>query len=407
MTSVKKLFRFEQASGLLMIGAMLLALAAANSPLASAYRFIHHVPVHVRLGPLVIDEPLVQWINEGLMVFFFLLVGLEIKRQFLEGHLSTWKCAALPAIAAMGGMMAPAAIYWAFTSGDPEQVRGWAIPTATDIVLALGILSLLGSRVPAGLKVFLTALAIFDDVGAVLIIGLFYGEDISLAPLLLATLAISGLVALNRFGIAKPLPYVVVGLLLWITMLEAGAAPAVSGVLVALAVPLHTREVRALSPLRAAERRLHPWATLLIVPLFAFFNSGIGIHDGALAGLLTPVSLGIALGLFLGKQVGIMGAAWTAVRLGFAELPRGMDWAQVYGGALLAGIGFTMSLFVTTQAFSDPTLIASAKLAILAGSLMSGCAGFVWLRSVIATLPPARGASVDSGWASGRVGTPR
>ncbi len=373
---------------MLMIGAMILALAATNSPLASFYHFVHHMPVHVRFGPLVIDEPLVQWINEGLMVFFFLLVGLEIKRQFLEGHLSSTRQAALPVFAALGGMAVPAAIYTAFNWSSPLLIRGWAVPTATDIVLALGILSLLGSRVPTGLKVFLTALAIFDDIGAVLIVGLFYGQGLSPAPLALAGVAVIGLAVLNRLRVARPLPYVIVGVVLWVALIKSGAEAALAGVVIAFAVPLHVRDCGCLSPLRETERRLHPWGTLVVVPLFAFFNSGITINDTALSELLTPVSLGLVLGLSLGKQIGIMGATWVAVRLQIAELPKGINWAQIYGAALLAGVGFTMSLFIATLAFAEPAIINLAKFAILIGSLLSGLVGLAWLGTV--TMPRPR-----------------
>lgn len=372
---MKKLFRFEQASGLVMIAAMLLALAAANSPLAALYERVHHLPVHLRFGPLLIEEPLVQWINEGLMVLFFVLVGLEIKREVLEGHLSTLKCSALPAIAALGGMAVPAAIYTAFTWTDPVLIRGWAIPTATDIVLALGILSLLGTRVPTTLKVFLTALAIFDDIGAVLIIGMFYGEELSATPLLLAGIAVGLLVLLNVLRVARAIPFIVLGVILWLAMLKSGTAAALAGILIAFVVPMHLPGCECSSPLRETERRLHPWVVLLIVPLFAFFNAGIAINSGSLASLWTSASLGIVVGLYIGKQMGVFGAAVLAVRLGIGELPRGVTWPQIYGVALLAGIGFTMSLFVAALAFPDAALVASAKLAILLGSFLSAVTG--------------------------------
>lgn len=358
-----------------MIAAMLLALAAANSPLAALYERVHHLPVHLRFGPLLIEEPLVQWINEGLMVLFFVLVGLEIKREVLEGHLSTLKCSALPAIAALGGMAVPAAIYTAFTWTDPVLIQGWAIPTATDIVLALGILSLLGTRVPTTLKVFLTALAIFDDIGAVLIIGLFYGDDISATPLILASIAVGGLVLLNVLRVDRAIPYIVVGLFLWVAMLKSGTAAALAGILIAFAVPMHLPGCDCSPPLRETERRLHPWVVLLVVPLFAFFNAGIAIDSSAVASLWTTASFGIVAGLFIGKQMGVFGAALLAVRLGIGELPRGVTWSQVYGAALLAGIGFTMSLFVASLAFPSAAMVAAARLAILLGSLLSAVTG--------------------------------
>lgn len=372
---VRQLFRYEQTSGLLMIAAMFLALAIANSPFAWIYNLVHHIPVHFRFGGLVIDEPLVRWINEGLMACFFLLVGFEIKRQFLEGHLSTLKRAALPAFAALGGMIFPAAIYISINGNDPLAIRGWAIPTATDVVLALGVLSLLGSRVPASLKVFLAALAIFDDIGIVLIIGLFYGEALSITPLIVAALALVGLVLLNFCCILRSPAYVALGLILWASMLEAGVEAALAGVLIALTVPLRVAGRRCSSPLRKMERHLHPWCVLVIVPLFAFFNAGIVFNGDASALLVGPVSLGVFGGLFLGKQIGVLCATWAAVRLGLGQLPAHVNWGQIYGAALLAGIGFTMSLFVASLAFSDTRLIEAAKIAVLVGSFLSTVVG--------------------------------
>ncbi len=364
-----------------MIGAMLLALVAANSPLQPLYRAIHHMPVHLRFGSLVIDEPLVLWINDGLMALFFVVVGLEIKRQLLEGHLATAGRAALPALAAFGGMAAPAAIYVLLTWSDPLLRRGWAIPTATDIVLALGILAFLGRRVPDGLRVFLTALAVFDDIGAVLVIALFYGHGVALTPLLVAGLAILGLVLANRWRWTRPLPYLVLGVVLWAAMSRAGIEPALAGVIIGAAVPLRAGAGGCRSPLRSAERSLHPYTTLLIVPLFAFFNAGIDVRAISLDTAPWSVMAGVALGLLLGKPLGIVATTWIAIRLGIAELPRGVGWPQIHGVALLAGIGFTMSLFVTSLAFAGQDAIAAAKLAILLGSALSAAIGLLLLRA--------------------------
>jgi NhaA family Na+:H+ antiporter len=362
-----------------MIGAMVLALAVANSPLEPLYYQLHHAPVHVRFGGMIIGRPLVEWINEGLMTFFFLAVGLEIKRQLLEGHLASRKAAALPAVAAIGGIVTPAAVYAAVTWGDPVSLKGWAIPTATDIVLALGALSLLGASIPAALKVFLTALAIFDDLAAILIIGLFYGAELALYPVAIAALSMLGLLALNKGNVRRLLPYGALGLVLWAALLKSGIEATLAGVLVGLAVPLHAAERGCGRPLRDLERRLHPWVALLVVPLFAFFNAGIVIDPAALEGVPNPVPLAIIAGLFLGKQVGVMSLAWLAVKADIAALPRGVGWQDVYGIALLAGTGFTMSLFVTTLAFTDPTLRDEAKLAIIVGSLLSAISGLAWL----------------------------
>lgn len=385
-------FRLEQASGAIIIVAILLGLAAKNSALAPLYNFAHHATVHIGIGSWTSDEPLILWINEGFMTFFFLLVGTELKRELLEGHLSNFKQAVLPAYAAVGGMAAPALIYVAFTWADPASVRGWAIPTATDIVLALGVITLLGPRVPAALKAFLTALAIFDDIGAVLIIGLFYAKGLFLAQLLVATIAASGLWLLNRSMITRVWPYIIVGGTLWLAMLNAGVEAALAGVLIGFAIPMRMPSPIEDPPLRRVERAVYPWVVLAVVPLFAFFNSGILIDAGAISHLNTPASLGIILGLFFGKQIGIVTAVWAAARLGAIQLPHGVTWQQTYGVSVIAGIGFTMSLFVTTLAFTDPNAVASAKLAILVASLLSGAIGLFILHA--ATKPsktaPAR-----------------
>lgn len=374
-----RLFRNEPLSGVLMLAAVVAGLIAANSPLKDAYDLIHHLPVHIRIGPLIIDRPLIDWVNEGLMVFFFLLIGLEIKRQFFEGHLRTAKRAALPAIAALGGMFIPAFVYLGLTWQEPTLLRGWAIPTATDIALALGLLSLLGNRVPDGLRAFLAALAIFDDIGAVIIIGAFYGETISLAPLLLSAITAAGLASLNRLRITWVAPYVVLGLTLWLSMLQAGLEAALAGFIIAVSIPMRAGGCRCSSPVRETERRLHPWCVLLVVPVFAFFNSGIPIDGSSAASLLEQPSLGIVAGLFLGKQLGVFGAVFVAVRLGLGALPSRTSWSQLYGAALLAGVGFTMSLYIATLAFSGTAVLGTVKLAVLIGSAISAVTGLLWL----------------------------
>ena len=273
-----------------MLAAMAVALAAANSPLRSLYQAVHHAPIELRIGPFGLYEPAIGWINEGLMVFFFLLVGLEIKREVREGVLASPRRAALPLIAALGGMAVPALIYVAFTAGDPVAVRGWAIPTATDIVLALGVLAFLGDRAPPGLKVFITALAIFDDLGGVVLVGLFYGSEIARYPLAVAALAATALAVLTWMRAARAAPFVVLGLLLWVAMLKSGIPAALAGVVIAFAVPMRSRD-GATSPLRAAEHALQPWVALVVIPTFAFFNAGIAIDAAGLAALQTPVAL--------------------------------------------------------------------------------------------------------------------
>lgn len=363
----------------MIIVAMALGLAAKNSPLAPLYDFAHHATVHLGIGSFVSEEPVILWINEGLMVFFFLLVGVEMKRELLDGHLSTFRQAVLPAYAAAGGMAAPALVYVAFNWADPLSLRGWAIPTATDIVLALGLVTLLGPRVPVALKAFLTALAIFDDIGAILIIGLFYGKGLVLSPLLIAAFALGGLGLLNRYRVIRVWPYVIIGGTLWLAMLNSGFEAALAGVLIGFAVPRRAPSSAHGSPLRSVERAVQPWTVLLVVPLFAFFNSGVVIDARAVENLGSPVSLGVILGLFLGKQFGIMTATWAATRLGAARLPHGVTWLQIYGAAVIAGIGFTMSLFVTILAFPGQEIATNAKLAVLTASLFSGAVGLVIL----------------------------
>ena len=378
---VRTSMNLERLSGLMIAVAMALGLAAKNSSLVASYDFVHHATVHVGVGSWVSDQPLIFWINEGLMVFFFLLIGLELKRELVNGHLSTLKQAMLPACAAVGGMAVPALIYVALNWSDQSLMRGWAIPTATDIVLALSVLMLLGRRVPLALKAFLMALAIFDDIGAVLIIGLFYGDGLNGLPVVGAALALGLLGFLNKYVITRVWPYALSGGLLWLSMLGAGFEAALAGVLIGFAVPMEDRANPGKSPLQTVEKTLHPWVAVVVVPSFAFFNSGVVVDADALAAMGSSVSLGIILGLFLGKQLGIIGATWGAVRLFGARLPRGVTWRQIYGVAVLAGIGFTMSLFVATSAFNDPTAVANAKLAVLLASGLAAVFGILILFS--------------------------
>lgn len=377
---MKSLLRSDQGAGIIMLAFMVLALVAANSPLAALYQAVHHTPVHLRIGELLIEGPMVYWINQGLMVIFFVIIGFEIKQQVLEGQLNTLRSAALPAFAALGGMAVPAIVYASFNQGDAVGIRGWAVPTATDIVLALSILSLMGPRVPIGLKVFLTALAVFDDIGAVIIIGVFYGEHFSPVPAVVGLAAVVGLFALNRWKVTNPVAYIIVGAVLWVGMLKAGVEAALAGVIIAAAVPMHGDRTKSKSPLRSAENTLHLWSSLLVVPLFVFFNSGVVLDEKAFSSSSEGVWLGIVLGLFLGKQVGIFGAAFLAVRSGLCRLPERVNWMQVFGVSILAGIGFTMSLFIATRAFPDPAVLSSAKLAVLSGSLLSAVIGVLVLQ---------------------------
>lgn len=374
--------RSQRVAGLTTLAAMLFAVILDNSPARAWYDLVHHLPVSVRVGEFAIDKPLILWINEGLMVFFFLLIALELKREIIEGQLSTPKAIATPGFAALGGMAVPALIYVAFNAGDPVAMRGWAIPAATDTVLALTVLTLLGARVPASLKVFLTALAIFDDLGAILVIALFYTEQLAMPSLVMAAFGIAALIGLNAFNVTRTAAYVVAGVFLWLAVLKSGVHATLAGAVIGLAIPMKaTQDGRRFSPLRDIEHQLYPWVALGVVPAFAFFNSGIVLSLSSASALGSPSSLGIVLGLFVGKQLGIFGVTWLTVRLGVAKLPEGASWRQLYGVALVAGIGFTMSLFIAGLAFVDPAMFRNARLSVIVGSVLSAAAGAAVLMS--------------------------
>lgn len=369
----------EAAGGIILLAAAVLALVLANSPLAGLYDRFLETPVTVRIGGLNLDKPLLLWINDGLMAIFFFLIGLEIKRELIVGELSSFDRALLPAIAAVGGMAVPALVYVALNWTDPVALKGWAIPAATDIAFAVGVLALLGSRAPASLKIFLLALAIIDDLGAIIIIAVFYTADLSVTSLQLATVGILGLIALNLRGVTRIAPYALVGLFIWVCVLKSGVHATLAGVIVALAIPLRVYGATPYSPLEQVEEHLHPWVAFGVLPLFAFANAGVSVQGLTLAALAAPIPLGIALGLFIGKQIGIFGATWLAVRSG---LCRGLDeatWPQVYGVAMLGGIGFTMSLFIGLLAFPEPQYAADIRIGVLVGSLASAIAGYVLL----------------------------
>lgn len=358
------------AGGLLLMSAAVLALFVANSPLAEGY----FAALHASLAGL----SLLHWINDGLMAVFFLFVGLEIKREFLDGQLSSWSNRALPCVAAAGGVIAPGLIYALINLGHPEALRGWAIPTATDIAFALGVLSLLGSRVPTSLKVFLATLAIVDDLVAVLVIAVFYTAKINLAALVGATIVVLTLIALNRLRITRLAPYLVLGAALWGLVLLSGVHATVAGVALAMTIPLKPSKGApddVESPLHRLEHALAPWVSFLIVPVFGFANAGVAFGGMSPAILGEPVTLGVALGLVLGKQLGVFFAAALAIRLGLACLPVAASWMQLYGVSLLCGIGFTMSLFIGLLAFPTPLLQDEVKIGVLVGSLISACAG--------------------------------
>lgn len=376
--------RLEAAGGLLLMGAAVLALLVANSPLAGIYTAFLEMPVEARAGTLGISKPLILWINDGLMAVFFLLVGLELKREILEGHLSSLRDAALPAFAAIGGMVLPAAIYAGFNWGDAAAMKGWAIPAATDIAFALGVLMLLGERVPAALKAFLLSVAIFDDIGAIIIIAAFYTAELSPAALA-AALGLTALLALlNRAGITRRAAYVLVGLALWFALLKSGVHATLAGVVLALFIPLRSPDARQgqPSPLHEFEQALHPWVAFGVLPVFAFANAGVPLAGVTASQVLHPVSLGIIAGLVIGKQAGIVLLSWLAVRLGMASLPRDVSWGLIYGASLLCGIGFTMSLFIASLAFEQGggAYLGLERIGILAGSTIAGAAGYLVLR---------------------------
>ncbi|MXP09364.1 Na+/H+ antiporter NhaA [Pseudoblastomonas halimionae] len=371
----------ESAGGIVLIIAAAIALVIANSAFLGGYQSLLDTPVVFSAGDLVsIDKPLLLWINDGLMALFFFLIGLEVKREIVTGQLRSWKQASLPVYAALGGMIVPALVFVAINSGSPENVRGWAIPAATDIAFALGLLALLGKRVPVALKALLLAIAIIDDIGAIAIIALFYTENMNLAALALALVPAAGMLLLNRAGVARTIPYFLLGAFLWVCVLKSGVHATLAGVITAMFVPIETGKER---PLERLEHALHPWVAFLILPIFAFANAGVSFAGAGLDALLAPLSLGIAAGLVVGKQIGVFGACWLAAKTGLATIPREVSWRHIYGLACLAGIGFTMSLFIGGLAFIDPAQIDAVKMGVLSGSLISAIIGMV----VLATAP--------------------
>ena len=386
-----RFLQLEASAGILLIGAALVALAWANSPLAATYDGIRGVPVAVQFGALKIAKPLLLWINDGLMAIFFLLVALELKREALSGQLSTPSQLSLPVLCALAGVAVPAAIYAWINRGDPQAMQGWAVPAATDIAFALGILSLLGSRVPVAMKLLLSTIAVIDDLAAIIIIALFYTSELSVLALAWAGAAIAAMAVLNRRGVQALTPYLLLGLVAWVAVLKSGVHATLAGVATGLLIPHLDRkdandDETQHSPLETLEHALHPWVAYLILPVFAFANAGLALGGFALADVLAPVPLGVALGLVLGKPVGVLAAAGLARASGIARFPEGMDWKAMVGLGLLCGIGFTMSLFIASLAFADDGgLFPSAVLGVLCASLVSALAGYAWLR---VTLPP-------------------
>ena len=367
--------------------AAVLALIANNTLLAPLYDALLSTPVVIQIGAFEIAKPLLLWINDGLMAVFFFLVGLEIKREIINGELSSYEKASLPVFAAIGGMAFPAAIYAWINWGNPDTISGWAIPAATDIAFALGILALLGSRVPISLKVFLLAVAIIDDLGAILIIALFYTGDLSTAAIVFAAVGFVVLMTLNLYGVKSIGPYVLIGIVVWAAVLKSGVHATLAGVLIALTIPLEGRGADEQSPLHKLEHDLHPWVAYLVLPLFAFANAGVSFAGLSLSSLFSDITLGIALGLFVGKQVGVLAFSALAVSVKLARLPEGVTWAQIYGAACLTGVGFTMSLFIGTLAFDTAEVLNEVRLGVLTGSILSGIVGYVVIRASLSSRP--------------------
>lgn len=381
---VRDFIKQESSAGIVLIFITILALILRNSPLSEIYYDILHIQISIHIENFVIDKPFYLWINDGLMAIFFLVIGLEIKRELLAGHLSSLSKIALPGIGAIGGMLIPALIFVFFNQGDEHALRGWAIPTATDIAFALGILSLLGKRIPTTLKIFLMALAIIDDIGAIVIIAIFYTTDLSSVSLLVAGISVLVLIAMNKMGITKTAAYIIVGTVLWASVLKSGVHATLAGIILAFTIPLSVRTVKGklASPAKKLRQNLHFWVAFFVLPLFAFVNAGIDLREIEMLDMFNNVPFGIVLGLFIGKQLGVFGFVFLAVKLKWAKLPRCTTWTQIYGVSVLTGIGFTMSLFIDSLAYPvDTTYLYTDKLAILIGSVMSGIVGYIILRN--------------------------
>ncbi|MDF1733110.1 MAG: Na+/H+ antiporter NhaA [Minwuia sp.] len=373
----------EAAPGITLMLAALLALIVNNSPLSPLYTAFLAVPIEVQVGALQIAKPLLLWVNDGLMAIFFFLVGLEIKREVLEGELSRLDRAILPVVAAIGGITLPALVFVLINQGVPANLDGWAIPAATDIAFALGILALLGSRVPVALKILLLAIAIIDDLAAIVIIALFYTADLSIVSLLIGLGGFALLLGLNRIGVTRTAPYLLIGLVIWVAVLKSGVHATLAGVMIALTIPMRAPKSApegSHGPLLEMEHGLKPWVSFLVLPLFAFANAGVSLQGISFSDLLAPLPLGIALGLFIGKQVGVFSFIWVLVKTGIGGLPQGVNWLHIYGVACLTGIGFTMSLFIGSLAFDDPAQMDAVRLGVLLGSVSSAILGIIVLR---------------------------
>lgn len=382
---IVQFFKTESSGGILLFLAAILAIVCANTALVTYYEMLLSTPVEIRVGALQIAKPLLLWINDGLMAVFFFLVGLELKRELIEGELSDKRNIILPGVGAIGGMLVPALVYVYFNIDNEVALSGWAIPAATDIAFALGVLTLLGSRVPVALKVFLTSLAIFDDIGAILIIAFFYTSKISIGALIVVALCIPVLTYLNKKNVVSYSPYIFIGIIMWIATLKSGVHATLAGVLLAMFIPMRSKENPEFSPVKELEHDLHSVVAFFVLPVFAFANAGLNLTGVGFEQVLHPVPVGIALGLFVGKQVGIFGLCWLAIKMGLAKLPKGMNFAALYGTAALCGIGFTMSLFIGSLAFEETgvDLLFDERLGIIVGSVLSGIVGYLVLNKAL------------------------
>ncbi|MEE2943766.1 MAG: Na+/H+ antiporter NhaA [Pseudomonadota bacterium] len=384
LSRIQQFMQMEASAGLVLMGVAVLAMLFANTGLAELYTSVLDTNIRVGIGTFEISKPALLWINDGLMAIFFFLIGLEIKREVLLGELSSFDKAILPIMAAIGGMAVPGLVFVMINLGTPENLNGWAIPAATDIAFALGVLALLGSRAPVALKVFLLAVAIIDDLGAIIIIALFYTSELSTNALTFSMLGFAGAVILNRMGIQRIAPYIIIGVIMWVFVLKSGVHATLAGVLIALTIPLKEKNgEKAL--LYKVEHALHPWVAYMILPIFAFANAGVSLAGLSVSDLTQPLTLGIAAGLFLGKQVGVVALTFIGVKSGIAKLPDGINWLHLYGVACLTGIGFTMSLFVGSLAFGADETMNAVRLGVIFGSVLSGLLGFAVLRSMKAT----------------------
>ncbi|SHO50458.1 Na+/H+ antiporter NhaA [Desulfopila aestuarii] len=384
-TSISRFFQMESAGGICLMLAALAAVMADNSPLQPLYDQLLNMPVEVRVGALQIAKPLLLWINDGLMAVFFFLVGLELKREIVEGELSDIRKIVLPGVGAIGGMAIPSLVYVLFNLGDSLALKGWAIPAATDIAFALGILALLGPRVPLSLKIFLTSLAIFDDMGAIVIIALFYTADLSITALIVVLACLPVLLVMNRRGVESKSAYIFIGIIMWVAMLKSGVHATLAGVIMAMFIPLRSKSDENFSPLKDLEHDLHPVVAFMVLPIFAFANAGVSVAGMEFEQFLHPVPMGIMLGLFVGKPIGIFVICWAAIKVGLARLPDGMNFLSLYGVSTLCGVGFTMSFFIATLAFgqADVDLIFDERLGVILGSVLSGGLGYILLKRAL------------------------